>query len=149
MTEAEVETIIQRARERFPNARPRIISDNGPHFIAKDFKESIRICGMTHVRTSPWYPHTTRAPTQGPRPKGGRHDAALISPCGIGTKSENRGIALRCSLYLIFRTQFLYFTVNHHTQRRDVPEHEAPPQANSPMAARALSVKLAGIPTRS
>jgi hypothetical protein len=30
MTEAEVETIIPRARERFPNERPRIISDNGP-----------------------------------------------------------------------------------------------------------------------
>ena len=58
MTEAEVETIIQRARERFPGARPRIISDNGPQFIAKDFKEFIRICGMTHVRTSPYYPQS-------------------------------------------------------------------------------------------
>lgn len=58
MTEAEVETIIQRARERFPDARPRIISDNGPQFIAKDFKEYIRICGMTHVRTSPYYPQS-------------------------------------------------------------------------------------------
>ena len=58
MTEADVETIIQRARERFPDARPRIISDNGPQFIAKDFKEFIRICGMTHVRTSPYYPQS-------------------------------------------------------------------------------------------
>jgi transposase InsO family protein len=58
MTEPEVETIIQRARERYPDARPRIISDNGPQFIAKDFKEFIRICGMTHVRTSPYYPQS-------------------------------------------------------------------------------------------
>jgi transposase InsO family protein len=58
MTEADVETIIQRARERFPDARPRIISDNGPQFIAKDFKEFIRICGMSHVRTSPFYPQS-------------------------------------------------------------------------------------------
>jgi len=58
MTEADVETIIQRARERFPDQRPRIISDNGPQFIAKDFKEFIRICGMTHVRTSPYYPQS-------------------------------------------------------------------------------------------
>jgi transposase InsO family protein len=58
MTEADVETIIQRARERFPGVRPRIISDNGPQFIAKDFKEFIRICGMTHVRTSPYYPQS-------------------------------------------------------------------------------------------
>ena len=58
MTEADVETIIQRARERFPEARPRIISDNGPQFVAKDFKEFIRICGMTHVRTSAYYPQS-------------------------------------------------------------------------------------------
>jgi len=58
MTESEVETILQRARERFPDARPRIISDNGPQFIAKDFKEFIRICGMTHVSTSPYYPQS-------------------------------------------------------------------------------------------
>ena len=58
MTEAAIEIIIQRARERFPGASPRIISDNGPQFIAKDFKEFIRIAGMTHVRTSPYYPQS-------------------------------------------------------------------------------------------
>jgi transposase InsO family protein len=58
MIEAEVEIIVQRAREHFPGERPRIISDNGPQFIAKDFKEFIRICGMTHVRTSPYYPQS-------------------------------------------------------------------------------------------
>jgi hypothetical protein len=42
MTEADVQTIIQRARELHPGATPRIISDNGPQFIAKDFKEFIR-----------------------------------------------------------------------------------------------------------
>jgi putative transposase len=58
MTEPDIETIIQRARERYPDARPRIISDNGPQFIARDFKEFIRLCGMTHVRTSPYYPQS-------------------------------------------------------------------------------------------
>jgi len=58
MTEADVEIIIQRAREMFPGQKPRIISDNGPQFIAKDFKEFIRICGMTHVRTSFYYPQS-------------------------------------------------------------------------------------------
>lgn len=58
MTEQDVETIIQRARERFPGETPRIITDNGPQFIAKDFKQFIRICGMTHVRTSPYYPQS-------------------------------------------------------------------------------------------
>lgn len=58
MTEADVETVLQRAREYFPEATPRIISDNGPQFIAKDFKEFIRLAGMTHVRTSPYYPQS-------------------------------------------------------------------------------------------
>lgn len=58
MTEADVEIILQRARELFPDAQPRIISDNGPQFISKDFKEFIRISGMTHVKTSPYYPQS-------------------------------------------------------------------------------------------
>jgi putative transposase len=58
MTETDVEIIIQKAKEKFPEARPRIISDNGPQFIAKDFKEFIRLSGMTHVRTSPYYPQS-------------------------------------------------------------------------------------------
>jgi len=58
MTEGEVEIILQRAKELFPQASPRIISDNGPQFIARDFKEFIRLCGMTHVRTSPFYPQS-------------------------------------------------------------------------------------------
>jgi transposase InsO family protein len=58
MTEADIEVILERAKERYPEAKPRIISDNGPQFIAKDFKEFIRISGMTHVRTSPYYPQS-------------------------------------------------------------------------------------------
>lgn len=58
MTERDVEIIIQRAREKFPGVHPRIISDNGPQFIARDFKTFIRLCGMTHVRTSPYYPQS-------------------------------------------------------------------------------------------
>jgi len=58
MEESDVETILQRAREQYPDAKPRIISDNGPQFIAKDFKEFIRVAGMTHVKTSPYYPQS-------------------------------------------------------------------------------------------
>ncbi len=58
MKESDVEIILQRAHEKFPDAAPRVISDNGPQFIAKDFKEFIRISGMTHVKTSPYYPQS-------------------------------------------------------------------------------------------
>jgi putative transposase len=58
MREADVEIVIERAKESFPEARPRMITDNGPQFIAKDFKEFIRLSAMTHVRTSPFYPQS-------------------------------------------------------------------------------------------
>jgi transposase InsO family protein len=58
MRKNDVQTIVQRAREKFPGVTPRIISDNGPQFIAKEFKEFVRICGMTHVKTSPYYPQS-------------------------------------------------------------------------------------------
>ena len=58
MKEADVELVLQRAREKQPKASPRIISDNGPQFIARDFKVYIRLTGMTHVRTSPYYPQS-------------------------------------------------------------------------------------------
>jgi transposase InsO family protein len=58
MTEADVEIVIQRALERFQGVAPRIISDNGPQFIARDFKDFIRLSGMTHVRTRLFYPQS-------------------------------------------------------------------------------------------
>jgi putative transposase len=58
MKEADIEIILERAKENYPEAKPRIISDNGAQFIARDFKEFIRISGMTHVRTSPFYPQS-------------------------------------------------------------------------------------------
>jgi transposase InsO family protein len=58
MKEQEVECILERAKELYPEARPRIISDNGPQFVAKDFKAFIRVSGMSHVRISPYYPQS-------------------------------------------------------------------------------------------
>jgi len=58
MTEAQVEVILERAKEQYPQARPRIISDNGAQFIARDFKEYLKLSGYTQVRTSPYYPQS-------------------------------------------------------------------------------------------
>ena len=58
MTELDTEIVITRAMEKHPGVKPRIISDNGPQFIAKDFKDFIRVFGLTHVRTSPYYPQS-------------------------------------------------------------------------------------------
>lgn len=58
MKEIDVEAILQRAKELHPDVKPRIITDNGPQFISNDFKQFVRISGMTHVRTSPYYPQS-------------------------------------------------------------------------------------------
>jgi len=58
METKDIEHIIERGRGLFSGATPRIISDNGPQFISKEFKEYIRLCSMTHVRTSPFYPQS-------------------------------------------------------------------------------------------
>ena len=58
MTESDVEITIQRAKEKYPNVYPRIISDNGPQFISKEFKEFIRGCRFDHVFTSPNHPQS-------------------------------------------------------------------------------------------
>jgi transposase InsO family protein len=41
MQEADAEIVLQRAREKFPQAKPRVISDQGSQFVARDFKEFI------------------------------------------------------------------------------------------------------------
>lgn len=58
MREEDIEITLQHALEKFPGVKPRIISDNGPQFIAKDFKEYVRLMEITHVTTSPYYPQS-------------------------------------------------------------------------------------------
>ena len=58
MKEVDLEIVIERAKAIHPQARPRIISDNGPQYVSRDFHEFIRLSGMTHVRTSPYYPQS-------------------------------------------------------------------------------------------
>lgn len=58
MTTQDVEIVLQRAHEAFPDARPKVVSDNGGQFVSRDFKELIRVLGMTHARTSPYYPQS-------------------------------------------------------------------------------------------
>lgn len=58
MKEADAELVLQRAREEYPQVHPQIISDNGPQFVAKDFKEFLRQWQTSHVFTSPHYPQS-------------------------------------------------------------------------------------------
>lgn len=58
MTEYDVQLTIQRAKEKYPDERPRIISDNGGQFISKDFQQFIKFLELTHIRTSVAYPQS-------------------------------------------------------------------------------------------
>jgi len=58
MQEADAEIVLQRGREAWPGVRPRIISDRGSQFAARDFKEFIRLWQTSHVLTSPHYPQS-------------------------------------------------------------------------------------------
>ena len=58
MTEQDVETIIQRARERFPGETPRIISDNGLHHTSRRTVRS-REGNLRRAR-----PQTARSPRE-------------------------------------------------------------------------------------
>ena len=58
MQEYDIQITIQRALDKFPGVHPRMISDNGPQFISKDFAEFLRQMGLQHVRTSIAYPQS-------------------------------------------------------------------------------------------
>jgi transposase InsO family protein/transposase-like protein len=53
---AEVE--VTKAKELYPFAKPRIITDNGSQFISKDFKELLSLLEIEHTLTSPGHPQS-------------------------------------------------------------------------------------------
>jgi len=48
--------VLECEKGKYSKARPRTISNQGPQFISKDFKEFIRVSGMIDVRTFPYCP---------------------------------------------------------------------------------------------
>jgi putative transposase len=58
MTEQDAMIVVQRALEKHPGVTPRVITDNGAQYTSKEFKTFIGLHGLTHVRTSPYYPQS-------------------------------------------------------------------------------------------
>ncbi len=56
MNEYDIELTIQKAKDKYPLAKPRVITDNGAQFISKEFKLFIKGAEFSHVRTSINYP---------------------------------------------------------------------------------------------
>jgi len=80
MTERDVECVVQRARELHPGTAARVISDNGPQFIARDFKEFIRVTAhepRPHLAQLPAIQRQDRALPQDPEGRRDPHHAAV------------------------------------------------------------------------
>ena len=58
MKENDVAIVQQAALEKIPGVHPRYITDNGKQFTGKEFQYFIVLHGLTHVRTSPYYPQS-------------------------------------------------------------------------------------------
>ena len=58
MQEFDVEITVQRALEKYPFAKPRLITDNGSQFISKDLAEYLKQAGLQNIRTSIAYPQS-------------------------------------------------------------------------------------------
>jgi transposase InsO family protein len=54
----EAEIVLMKAHELYPEAHPRIITDNGSQFISKDFRELVSLLEMEQTFTSPAHPQS-------------------------------------------------------------------------------------------
>jgi len=58
MTEYDVEIAIQRALEKHPDKKPKLITDNGSQYVSKEFKSYLKEVGLQHIKTSVHYPQS-------------------------------------------------------------------------------------------
>lgn len=58
MQELDVQETVQKALDKFPDYKPRIITDNGSQYISRDFAHFIKFAGLEHVRISVKYPQS-------------------------------------------------------------------------------------------
>lgn len=58
MQEYDVELVLQKALEKYPDKNPRVITDNGSQFLALDFKKFLKENQLKHVRTSVNHPQS-------------------------------------------------------------------------------------------
>jgi len=54
----DTEILMERALEKFPGEKPILITDNGPQFISREFKNYLQMAGITHRRTRFFYPQS-------------------------------------------------------------------------------------------
>jgi len=58
MTEFDIEIVLQKAVEKYPDQKPKLITDNGSQYLSKDFQIYLKEVGLQHIKTSPSYPQS-------------------------------------------------------------------------------------------
>lgn len=58
MTTYDVQLVIQQTKDKYPLARPRLITDNGSQYCSKDFQSFIKEAELRHTKTSIAYPES-------------------------------------------------------------------------------------------
>jgi len=58
MEEYDVEIVLRRAKEKYPEARGALISDHGPQFISRDFKRFLKEANLEQILISVGYPQS-------------------------------------------------------------------------------------------
>jgi transposase InsO family protein len=132
MQEFDVQVTLQRALEKFPWVSPRIISDNGTQFIAKEFGEFLRLRDLQHARTSICYPQSNGKIERFHR---SLSEECLRTSSFVGLNDARQQIAayiehynterLHSSLYYLTLEDFLFNRIGSRLKERDEKLYQA------------------------
>ena len=100
MKSQDVGIVFQKAKEKYPYAKPRCISDNGKQYKCKEFRTFIANNGYSHVTTSPYYPQSNG--------KQERFHGSLKSEC----------IRLKCPLTMEDAIKVISEYIEHYNENR-------------------------------
>lgn len=128
----DVQITLQSALEKYPGYKPRIISDNGPQFISKDFAEYLKQVGLQHIRTSVAYPQSNGKIERYHRTI---HQDCLMKSSLINLDDARKQIAdyinyynnkrLHSSLFYLTPDDFLFNRVDEKLEIREKKLNEA------------------------
>ncbi|QKJ96209.1 MAG: IS3 family transposase [Ignavibacteriota bacterium] len=132
MQQFDVQITLQRALEKYPGYKPRIISDNGPQFISKDFAEYLKQAGLQHIRTSIAYPQSNGKIERYHRTI---HQDCLMKSSLINLDDARKQISsyidyynterLHSSLFYLTPEDFLFSRVEEKLELREMKLNEA------------------------
>ena len=127
MQEYDVEITVQRALEKYSGVKPRLITDNGPQYISKDFAEYLKFAGLQHIRTSIAYPQSNGKIERYHRTI---HEECIASQSMVNIEDARQQIAkfidyynnkrLHSSLFYLTPDDFINNRINEKLEQRNI-----------------------------